>query len=189
MRIGLLGGTFDPIHCAHLIAASEVHTALNLDQVIFIPAGEPWQKANQEISPAETRLLMVDLAIAGDPRFTSSDIEIKRPGATYAIDTVRQLLQENPTHEYFWIVGADALVAMPTWHEFSELLKILTIVAVNRNGVSQVKVDFDYKYIEIPEFQISSTQIRQRVSENNSIKYLVPPTVEKFIKELGIYTK
>jgi len=189
VRIGLMGGTFDPIHIAHLVAASEVHSALNLDQVVFIPAGQPWQKTEVPISPAETRLQMVDLAIAEDPRFISSDLEIKRPGNTYAVDTVRELQIENPEHEYFWIVGADALAGMPTWHAFAELKQLIKIVAVNRNGVTQPEVDFPYQFVEIPELDISSTEIRKRVKEKLPIKYLVPTNVEKFINESGIYSK
>lgn len=187
MRIGLMGGTFDPVHLAHLIAASEVCEKLDLDEVIFIPAGNPWQKAGTEISPADTRLQLVDLAIKDDPRFRSSDIEIRRAGPTYAVDTVRELLSENPDNQYFWIVGADVLVGMPTWHEFNELRNIVQIVAVNRNGISQADVSFDYLFVEIPEFRISSTEIRNRVKENNSIKYLVPEPVEQFISETGLY--
>lgn len=187
MQIGLMGGTFDPIHIAHLVAASEVIDTLNLDHIIFIPAGQPWQKADQKISPATDRLQMVDLAIKDDPRFSSSDIEIKRPGATYAIDTVRQLLAENPNNEYFWIVGADALVTMPSWHEFTELIKLVNVVAVNRNGVSSAEVNFKYTFVEIPEIDISATQIRERVQLGKTIKYLVSSDVEKFISETGLY--
>lgn len=182
-----MGGTFDPIHIAHLVAASEVYESLNLDQVLFIPAGQPWQKADANISPADIRLQMVDLAIAEDARFNSSDIEIQRDGDTYAIDTVLQLVEENPEAEYFWIVGADALAGMPTWHRFSELTQLIKIVGVNRNGIGDVKADFDYTFIEIPEIRISATEIRDRVNADRAIKYLVPGSVEKFINETGLY--
>ena len=105
MRVGILGGTFDPIHVGHLIAASSVHEELNLDTVVFMPAGDPWQKRDHEISPAQQRLEMVALAIDGDERFQFSDIEIIRSGPTYAIESVRQWKQENPEDELFWIVG------------------------------------------------------------------------------------
>ena len=188
MRIGLMGGTFDPIHVAHLVAASEVYEALNLDQVIFIPAGNPWQKAGTKISPAETRLQMVDLAIQNDPRFISSDIEIKRSGETYAIDTVKELELENPGNDYFWIVGADALSRMPTWHDFSQLQNLIEIVAVNRNGINHADVEFDYTFVEMPEIAISATQIRNRIAVGKSIKYLVPDAVESFISKSGLYS-
>lgn len=187
MRIGLMGGTFDPIHIAHLVAASEVFDSLNLDHIIFIPAGEPWQKADLQISSAQDRLQMVDLAINDDPRFSSSDIEINRPGATYAIDTVRELLTKNRDNKYFWIVGADALAGMPTWQEFAELKKLIEIVAVNRNGIKHAEVDFEYTFVQIPEIQISATEIRQRVKAGKPIKYLVSSQVESFITETGMY--
>ena len=184
-----MGGTFDPIHIGHLVAASEVQSALNLDRIIFIPAGQPWQKAQLEITPAEKRLEMVQLAISQDSRFESSDIEISRSGPTYAIDTVQQLKQENPDTEYFWIVGADALQGMPTWHNFAELQKLITIVAVNRNGVSSVIVDFPYTYVEMPEIHISATEIRSRVNQGRPINYLVPDEVADFIAKSRLYKK
>ena len=187
MRIGLMGGTFDPIHIAHLVAASEVCQSLNLDQVLFIPAGNPWQKAGTQISPGQTRLQLVDLAIASDGRFSSSDIELIRSGETYAIETVRQLLSDNPENQYVWIVGADALVGMPTWHNFDELKELIEIIAVNRNGVDHADVDFEYTYVQIPEIDISATEIRARVKAGKEIKYLVPVEVERFIKESGLY--
>lgn len=187
MRIGLMGGTFDPIHIAHLVAASEVCQTLNLDQVLFVPAGNPWQKAGTQISPGQTRLQLVDLAIAGDGRFGSSDIELTRTGNSYAIDTVRQLIGDNPDNQYFWIVGADALVGMPTWHEFDVLKTLIEIVAVNRNGINHADVDFDYTFIQIPEIDISATEIRARVKAGKEIKYLVPAEVERFIKDSGLY--
>lgn len=182
-----MGGTFDPIHIAHLIAASEVYADLDLDQIIFIPAGQPWQKAESQISPAQARLHLVDLAIAADPRFVSSDIEIQRSGDTYAIDTIEQLQAENPDNEYFWIVGADALAGMQTWHRFEDLKKLVQIVCVNRNGIGSVDVGFDYRFVQIPEIGISATEIRDRVAEGNQITYLVPASVEQFIAETGLY--
>lgn len=189
MRIGLMGGTFNPIHNAHLIAASEVHEVLKLDQVIFIPAANPWQKSDLEIAPAATRLQMVKLAIEGDSRFVASDIEIVRGGETYTIDTVKQLLSENPKNEYFWITGTDALVNMPTWRDFAKLTELIEIVAVNRNGASQTDTGFKYTFVQIPEFQISATQIRDRIKSGRSIKYLVPTAVELFIETSGLYKK
>ena len=182
-----MGGTFDPIHIAHLVAASEVCETLKLDQIIFIPAGQPWQKAETKISAGEVRLQMVEAAISEDSRFSASDIELKRTGNTYAIDTVQQLLDENPSNQYFWIVGADALAGMPTWHKFEELKELIEIVGVNRNGVGQVDVGFDYKFVEIPEIKISATEIRERIKSGKSVKYLVPSSVEHLIGEQGLY--
>ena len=184
-----MGGTFDPIHNAHLLAASEVFEAVNLDRVLFIPAGNPWQKSHLPISAAEHRLKMVNLAIAEDSRFSSSDIEVNRAGETYAIDTVLELKQKNPENSYFWIIGADALANMKTWHRFDELKNLIEIVAVNRNNISQVKTDFDYTFVQIPEFQISATQIRNRIRSGASVKYLVTDEVENYIKTSGLYQK
>lgn len=187
MRIGLMGGTFDPIHLAHLVAASEVHGSLNLDQVIFIPAGMPWQKSDQQISPAKHRLEMVKLAIAGDSRFSSNDLEITRTGPTYTIDTVIELKNQNPSAEYFWITGTDVLEKMPTWHKFDQLKDLIKIVAVNRNGVSQIDTGFSYTFVQIPQMQISATEIRNRVKSAKSIKYLVPDAVAEYISKTGLY--
>lgn len=189
MRIGIMGGTFDPIHVGHLVAASFVHEELNLDQVIFIPAGNPWQKSETRVSDGKVRLKMIELAIESDSRFISSDIEIKRSGPTFSIDTIKELLLENPNNEYFWIIGADALAGMPTWHNFLDLKELIHVVAVNRNGVNSAEVDFNYRFVEIPEIRISSTEIRNRIANNKSIKYLVPNNVESFIKESGLYIK
>ena len=189
MRIGLMGGTFDRIHNAHLLAASEVYEFLDLDQVIFIPAGNPWQKSHLPISPGHHRLNMVDLAIEADSRFISSDIEIKRTGETYAIDTVLELKQTNPENKYFWIIGTDALANMKTWHKFDELKNLIEIVAVNRNNVAKVETDFNYTFVQIPEFQISATQIRDRIKSGKSVKYLVPDEVENYIEKSGLYQK
>lgn len=189
MRIGLMGGTFDPIHNAHLLAASEVYETLNLDQVIFIPAGNPWQKSHLPISAGHHRLHMVNLAIEADSRFISSDIEINRTGETYAIDTVIELKKNNPKNEYFWIIGTDALANMKTWHKFDELKNLIEIVAVNRNNVANVETDFDYTFVQIPEFQISATQIRDRIKTGKSVKYLVDDEVENYIKQSGLYQK
>ena len=187
MRIGLLGGTFDPIHLGHLIAASEVHSALHLDQVIFIPAGNPWQKSTRSITPGPDRLNLVNLAIAGDQRFSSSDIEISRSGPTYTIDTINELKQENPDNEYFLILGTDALVNLPTWHEFEKLKKLVTFVGVNRNGVLKVDLNFSVEFVKIPEIAVSATDIRKRVATGKPIKYLVPSAVEQQIEKLGLY--
>ena len=187
MRIGLLGGTFDPIHLGHLIAASEVHSALHLDQVIFIPAGNPWQKSTRSITSGPDRLNLVNLAIAGDQRFSSSDIEISRSGPTYTIDTINELKQENPDNEYFLILGTDALVNLPTWHEFEKLKKLVTFVGVNRNGVLKVDLNFSVEFVKIPEIAVSATDIRKRVVTGKPIKYLVPSAVEQQIEKLGLY--
>jgi nicotinate-nucleotide adenylyltransferase len=187
MRIGILGGTFDPIHVGHLIAGSEVYTALNLDTVVFMPAGHPWQKDEHKISSAQDRFEMVKRAVAADNRFTVSDLEIKRSGPTYAIDSVEIWQKENPNHEIFWIVGADALLGMTTWHRWEEFLELVTVVSVNRPGLDHTEVPFDFLSVQMPEVRISATQLRQRFGQGIECKYLVPDSVIDYIFVENLY--
>jgi len=189
MRIGILGGTFDPIHMGHLVAASEVHSALDLDTVVFIPAGSPWQKTSREVSPASQRLAMVQLAIDGDARFSSSDTEISRKGPTYSIDTVLEWKAEHPADELFWIVGADALVRISTWHRWEEFVASVTIVCVNRADIEVVPVEvpFDFVSVHMPQVRISATELRKRFASGVNNKYLVPDATIDYINEYGLY--
>lgn len=186
MKVGILGGTFDPIHIGHLIAASSVYEALNLDTVVFIPAGDPWQKRDRDLSAGQQRLEMVKLAIAGNDRFQASDIEIARSGATYAIDTVREWKKLNPADEIFWIVGSDALSGIPSWHEWESFVSEVTIVAVNRIGQND-PVPFDFISVEMPEVRISATELRDRFTNKLDTQYLVPQKVSQFISDQGLY--
>jgi nicotinate-nucleotide adenylyltransferase len=186
MRVGILGGTFDPIHNGHLIAASSVYESLNLDSVVFMPAGDPWQKRDRELSTGQQRLEMVKLAIAEDARFTASDIEIKRSGPSYAIDTIRDWKSANPDDELFWIVGSDALSGIPTWHEWEAFVNEVTIVAVNRIGDREA-VPFDFVSVEMPEVRISATELRDRFTNLEDTQYLVPPKVSEYIAQQGLY--
>ena len=186
-RIGVMGGTFDPIHLGHLIAASEVYTSLQLDQVLFIPAGEPWQKIDQPVSPANLRFAMTQLAIADDQRFAISDIEIRRDGPTYAIDTFAQLKSDNPDDEFHWIVGADVVQRVNTWHRWEEFVALVPIVVVNRLGIEIEDLPFTYTEVQMPEVRISASALRQRYADGKSTKYLVPRPVDKYIKEHSMY--
>jgi nicotinate-nucleotide adenylyltransferase len=186
MRVGILGGTFDPIHIGHLIAASSVYEALNLDSVVFMPAGDPWQKRNRELSSGIQRLEMVRLATEADERFQASDIEISRSGPTYAIDTVREWKRLHPADELFWIVGSDALSGIPSWHEWEAFISEVTIVAVNRIGQS-ASVAFDVVSVEMPEVRISATELRDRFTNKLDTKYLVPQKVSDYISDQGLY--
>jgi nicotinate-nucleotide adenylyltransferase len=186
MRVGILGGTFDPIHIGHLIAASSVYEALNLDSIVFMPAGDPWQKRNRELSSGEHRLEMVKLATIDDDRFQASDIEISRSGPTYAIDTVREWKQLHPADELFWIVGSDALSGIPSWHEWEAFVNEVTIVSVNRIGQSAT-VDFDVVSVEMPEVRISATELRDKFTNKLDTKYLVPQKVSEYISDQGLY--
>ncbi|MEI7442239.1 MAG: nicotinate-nucleotide adenylyltransferase [Actinomycetes bacterium] len=186
-RIGVMGGTFDPIHIGHLIAASEVHTSLQLDQVLFVPAGEPWQKVSQDVSPAHSRFEMTKLAIADDDRFEISDIEITRDGPSYAIDTFFQLKVQQPDDEFQWIVGADVLERITTWHRWEEFVALVPIVAVNRLGIEIAELPFKYTEVQMPEVRISATALRKRYADGDSSKYLVPERVDNYIKEQSLY--
>ena len=186
MRVGILGGTFDPIHIGHLIAASSVYEDLSLDSVVFIPAGDPWQKRHRELSTGQQRLEMVRLATEDDSRFKVSDIEIARTGPTYAIDTVREWKIQNPADEIFWIVGSDALSGIPSWHEWETFVKEVTIVAVNRVGPNE-SVPFDFVSVEMPEVRISATELRDRFTNNADTQYLVPQKVSEYISDQGLY--
>lgn len=186
MKVGILGGTFDPIHIGHLIAASSVYEALNLDTVVFMPAGDPWQKRDRELSKGQQRLEMVKIATSDDDRFLASDIEIMRTGPTYAIDTVREWKRLNPSDELFWIVGSDALSGIPSWHEWEEFVSEVTVVAVNRIG-QIASVPFNVVSVEMPEVRISATQLRDRFTNELDTKYLVPEKVSEYISEQGLY--
>ena len=186
MRVGILGGTFDPIHIGHLIAASSVYEALNLDSVVFIPAGDPWQKRDRDLSTGQQRLEMVKLATENDARFQVSDVEIARSGPTYAVDTVREWQRLNPSDELFWIVGSDALSGIPSWHEWEAFVSEVTIVAVNRVGKND-SVPFDFVSVDMPEVRISATELRDRFTNGLDTQYLVPKNVSQYISDQGLY--
>ena len=133
-RIGVMGGTFDPIHHGHLVAASEVADRFNLDEVIFVPTGQPWQKAGKTISPAEDRYLMTVIATASNPRFSVSRVDIDRDGPTYTIDTLRDLRQQFPDEALYFITGADALASIMSWHDWEEMFQLAEFVGVTRPG-------------------------------------------------------
>lgn len=185
-RVGVLGGTFDPIHIGHLIAASEAHSQLNLTEVLFVPAGNPWQKAGQSISSAEQRLAMVQLAIAKDERFSVSDIEVRRAGPSYAIETYEELTAQNPDSEFIWILGADVLSRIDTWHRWQEFVARVPIAVVNRQSSSSELV-IDHQVVDIPEVGISATQLRRRYSAGDTAKYLVPDAVDDYIRINKLY--
>lgn len=185
-----MGGTFDPIHHGHLVAASEVAHAFELERVIFVPTGEPWQKADQAVSPAEDRYLMTVIATVDDPRFTVSRVDIDRIGPTYTIDTLRDLQALHPDSELHFITGADALNAILTWHRAEEVLRMAHFIGVTRPGheVSHTALPAGAAtLVEVPALAISSTDCRRRVEGNMPITYLVPAGVERYISKQGLY--
>ncbi len=198
MNIGILGGTFDPIQLAHLAVAEEARTRLDLAEIIFVPAGQPWLKANSPISTAEHRIQMVRLAIADKPYFKLSTVEIDRAGPSYSVDTVTELQgQLGAGDELFFILGWDSLAELPLWREPSRLIKMCCLVAVPRPGYSAPdlkKLEADIPglsqrviLMDKPEIDISATDIRNRVARGLSISHLVPEPVERYIKQNRLY--
>jgi nicotinate-nucleotide adenylyltransferase len=192
-RIGVMGGTFDPIHHGHLVAASEVGYFFSLDEVIFVPTGQPWQKEGRRVSPSEDRYLMTVIATASNPRFSVSRVDIDRPGPTYTIDTLRDLRAERgPDAEFFFITGADALEQIVTWQDADELFKLAHFVGCTRPGhhLSGAHLpDGRVSLVEIPALAISSTECRQRVEAGEPIWYLVPDGIVQYISKRKLYRK
>ena len=188
-----MGGTFDPIHHGHLVAASEVGHFFALDEVIFVPTGQPWQKDGRRVSPSEDRYLMTVIATASNPRFSVSRVDIDRPGPTYTIDTLRDLRSvRGPAAEFFFITGADALEQMMTWQDADELFKLAHFVGCTRPGhrLSGAGLPDDrVSLIEIPALAISSTNCRQRVEAGEPIWYLVPDGIVQYISKRALYRK
>ena len=199
VKRGVFGGSFDPVHVGHLLVAESVREAAGLDEVIFVPAGRPWMKPEQALAPASDRWAMVLLAIGQNDRFSASRVDLDREGPSYAVDTMRDLVRGSGDEQFF-IMGADALKALPEWREAEELLRLCRLVVVERPGgdsalptlagnvgralpaaanricvVSSVLVD------------VSSSDLRRRVKDGRSIKYRVPPAVEEYIAQRGLY--
>ncbi|MEH6382451.1 MAG: nicotinate-nucleotide adenylyltransferase [Dietzia cercidiphylli] len=192
-RIGVMGGTFDPIHHGHLVAASEVAHRFGLDDVVFVPTGEPWQKRGRTVSPAEDRYLMTVIATASNPRFSVSRVDIDRRGPTFTVDTLRDLLRQNPGVELFFITGADALEKILTWRGWEEMFELATFVGVSRPGfelsdthLAQIG-DGPVHLLEIPALAISSTECRRRAAEDAPVWYLVPDGVVQYIAKRNLY--
>ena len=198
MKIGILGGTFDPIHLGHLAVAAETCRCLKLDRLVFLPAGQPYFKQLNTITPAEQRLLMLDLAISGEPVYSISKLEIERQGPSYAVDSVSRMKEDLAADdELFFIMGWDSLMSLPLWYEALRLIQLCKIVASPRPGFPQPDISqIDAKLpgltqraivLERPLIDISSTEIRRRVQEGLSIHDMVPAEVEKYIREKGLY--
>jgi nicotinate-nucleotide adenylyltransferase len=187
-----MGGTFDPVHHGHLVAASEVASVFGLDEVVFVPTGQPWQKSDREVSPAEHRYLMTVIATASNPRFTVSRVDIDRAGPTYTIDTLRDLAAERPGTELFFITGADALAQILSWKDSDELFGLAHFVGVTRpghtldgHGLPPERVSL----MEVPAMAISSTDCRARVIAGEPVWYLVPDGVVQYIGKHGLYRR
>ncbi|GLY31488.1 nicotinate-nucleotide adenylyltransferase [Kineosporia sp. NBRC 101731] len=190
-RIGVMGGTFDPVHHGHLVAASEVGSRFGLDEVVFVPTGQPWQKvADHQVSPAEHRYLMTVIATASNPGFTVSRVDIDRGGATYTTDTLRDLAALYPDADLYFITGADALTQILSWKNPDELFQLAYFIGVTRPGHrldgSGLPAD-RISLLEVPALAISSTDCRDRVAAGQPVWYLVPDGVVQYINKHGLY--
>ena len=197
MRLGIMGGTFDPIHFGHLVTAEEALVQFNLDRVLFMPTGQPAFKADERVTPAEHRYLMTVIATASNPDFEVSRLEVDRPGLTYTVDTLLALRdQYGPSAELFFITGADAVWEIVSWKDAGTIAEVATFIAATRPGYDldaarrahdTAATRFRIEYIEVPALAISSTELRRRVSERRPIRYLAPEAVVAYIDKYGLY--
>ncbi len=198
VNVGVMGGTFDPIHNGHLAVAREVSRRLGMERVVFVPAGQPWLKSARAVTPAALRFEMVRLAIRRYRHFEVSRIEIDRAGPTYTIDTIRQMQAEHgPGHEFYFITGWDSLKQLPLWRDADLLVQLCRLVAVPRPGVTAPDISRleaaipgiseRLMLLDRPQIEISSTEIRERLARGQPIASMVPVAVERYIREHGLY--
>lgn len=197
MRLGLFGGTFDPIHLGHLILAEQCREALELEKIQFIVAGEPPHKRGVERTAASHRLEMVRLAIAGNPAFEVSDIETKRSGPSYSVETLTEIKAQRPDDDLFFLIGSDSLADLPTWREPEEIARLASIVVVNRPGVDDPGLagflpDLGphaqpLQTVDIPPIGVASRVLRERLAEGRSVRYQIPRAVEAYIEAHKLY--
>lgn len=196
-RLGIMGGTFDPIHYGHLVTAQQALGDLDLDGVIFMPAGSPAFKQGRDVSGGEDRFAMTMLATASNPRFFCSRFEVARPGITYTADTLRLLRSIYPENvEFYFVTGADAVAEILTWHDAASVARLAKFVGATRPGydldrarrvVQDSPYDFDVTYLEVPAMAISSSYLRRRRAEGQSLRYLTPDSVIGYIEKHGLY--
>jgi nicotinate-nucleotide adenylyltransferase len=194
-RLGVMGGTFDPIHQGHLVTAEEARSQFSLDEVVFVPTGQPWMKADREVSPAEDRYLMTVIATSSNPHFWVSRLEIEREGPTYTVETLRALRDEvGPSCELFFVTGADAMLEIFQWKDPEEVLDQAHFIAATRPGYDIARFEREaptshpkVSVMNIPALAISSSDIRRRVAAGEPIRYLVPEGVQTYIEKARLY--
>jgi nicotinate-nucleotide adenylyltransferase len=194
-RLGVMGGTFDPIHFGHLVTAEGAFWRFDLDEVLFVPTGEPWMKEEREVTPAEDRYLMTVIATASNPHFSVSRLEIDRAGPTYTRDTLETLReQEGEETALFFITGADAILEIFHWKDPEEILSLATFIAATRPGYDIARFEAEaptrhpnVSVMSVPALAISSTDVRERVAEGRPVRYLVPEGVKTYIDKAGLY--
>jgi nicotinate-nucleotide adenylyltransferase len=187
VKIGILGGTFNPVHIGHLILAEEAREKLGLERIVFVPAYLPPHKDNSDIAPASHRLNMVKLAIKGNKNFSVSDAEIRRDGKSYTIDTVRDFKKQYPNEDLYFIIGSDLLTYLDEWKDLSEIIKMVKFVAATRPGYPLEKIPSYISTIPIRAVDISGFEIRNCVRNKKSFRYLVPDAVCKYILKKRLY--
>jgi nicotinate-nucleotide adenylyltransferase len=193
-RLGVMGGTFDPIHYGHLVTAEEALVQFSLDGVVFVPTGTPWMKQDRTVSPAEDRYLMTVIATANNPRFHVSRVEIDRHGPTYTVDTLRTLGAQNPDAELYFITGADAMLEIFDWKDPEDALSLAHFIAATRPGYDLARFESraptrhpNVSVMHIPALAISSTDVRERTRDGRPIRYLVPEGVKTYIDKAALY--
>ena len=188
-RLGLFGGTFDPIHVGHLVTAVNVRHALRLDRLLVVPAGDPWQKAGRRLAPATDRLAMVEAAVSGVEGLEACDLEVRRSGPSYTADTVAALLAADPGADLHVVVGSDAAALLATWERSEEIRAAATLVVVHRPGseAERPPPGWRHEVVEVPRFEVSSREIRARLADGRPIEFLVTPGVHHLSQERGLY--
>ena len=191
MKIALYGGAFNPPHYGHLITIESVREQLRFDKVLFVPSSHPPNKMAASLAPAEARLEMTRLAIQDAPEFETCDIEVRRRGISYTVDTIRTLMEERPGDSFSLIIGSDNLLEFQTWKSPTDILARVQLIVMNRPGFPPTQARADYArlatVVSVPQIGIASTEIRRRVKLHRSIRYLVPPAVELYIRRAGLY--
>ncbi|MEX0785209.1 MAG: nicotinate-nucleotide adenylyltransferase [Dehalococcoidia bacterium] len=196
VKLGVLGGTFDPPHAAHLVLAEQARELLALDRVLWVPAGEPWRKADRAITPAEHRVQMVRLAIAGNEAFELSTLELERDGPSYSVDTLAALRELRPEDELVFVMGEDALHDLPNWREPERIIELAQLGVAAREGLRTSPEQLDgllpglagrVLWITMPRLDISATDLRERAAAGRSLRYLVPDAVARYIAQQAIY--
>ncbi|ALC81695.1 MULTISPECIES: nicotinate-nucleotide adenylyltransferase [Bacillus] len=185
-KIGIFGGTFDPPHNGHLLMANEVLHRLCLDEVWFLPNQIPPHKQEEKFSDSGHRIEMLKLAIESNPSFKLQLIEMERPGPSYTYDTMVLLKEKYPDYQFYFIIGADMVEYLPKWHKIDELLEIVQFTGVKRIGF-HMDTPYPVRFVDVPEFEVSSTMIRDRVDKNEPINYLISEKVRRYIEENGLY--
>jgi nicotinate-nucleotide adenylyltransferase len=185
-KIGILGGTFDPPHNGHLLIANEVLEALKLDEIKFIPNQEPPHKKKSTAVSNFDRLTMLELAVAGHPKFIIDTIELERSGLSYTFDTIKSLKELHPDVQFFFIIGADMIEYLPNWYKIDDLIELVDFVGVNRPDYVHTS-SFPILHVPVPEFGVTSSLIRNRIKEGHSVRYLLPESVRLYIEENELY--